>query len=143
MSYLLNKNMTNEINRGQEIEQMIATADGYKLWSFIGKLRNSIGNGVANNGRYIRLCSERAKELNKGRYGNWHEAIVEANHMEEPTGIFKTDNLLPVMGYPCSYMVGKDNNYLVLTNPKTNSVYMRQFGVTNVDFKTAKKIFSS
>lgn len=132
--------MTEAERKDAEVVDMIKNARGQQLWSFMGKLRKNVGNGVSNNGKYLKLCVARTHELNKDRFGNWEHAKVEINHMPEPSGKFKSESLLPVMGYPCEFVVGKDTNQLIIINPKLNLAYIRDL-TPNVSFATAKTIF--
>lgn len=119
-----------------EVIAMIANATGRQLWSFMGKLKRSIGGG-GNNSRYLKLCTARAHELNKDRYGNWEFAKVELNHLPEPTGMFESQSLLPILGYPCEYIVTKEKGMVVMINPKLNIAYVKDTGY-NIMRKSAE-----
>lgn len=147
MNELEEKRRLEKIEREEKdkaICEMISKADGRQIFNFMVKLKKGIGSedGIGNSGKYMKLCYQRAKELNKDRYGNWEYAKVELNHMPEPQGIYKTESLLPVLGYPCEFVVSKEKTQLVLINPKLNIAYVRDLS-TQVSFATAKKIFNS
>lgn len=123
-------------------EVIISQLKGIDLWRAIGYLRKGTADVGENRHKYLKLCYSRAKELNRDKFGSWEEAKTNLDHMEVPTGLYKTETMLPILGYPCQFVVNDNKTSLVIFNGKLNLAYIRELG-ESVSFATAKKIFSS
>ena len=79
---------------------------------------------------------------------NWEKAKLKLNIIQEPevTSTFqikgKSCYLSPIMGYEVKLHYDK-NKFLVMFNNFLLRAYVRDFGSTEIDYKTAKKIFNS
>jgi hypothetical protein len=71
----------------------------------------------------------------------WELAKKELDTMPEPQ-YFETTDLLPIKGYSVRFYYGKTNKVVIFNN-KLSRAYERDLGVSEVSYKTAKKIFNS
>lgn len=129
---------------GEEtIESKIARASGKQLWDFMRKLGHT-WNGVmvGDKHRLLKLCTQRARELNKNRYGNWEQAKVEVNHLSESTCQSPDTCPSTILGYPFQFVSTKKKNMMVITNPKLNVAYLRETDGNEL-YRAAKTIFNS
>lgn len=130
-------------DRNKEIEDRINSSSGYQLNKFFRKVFfGCLGNVTKEiNAHFAKICMTRIKELNKDRFGDWEEAKINLDHLEEPNGVYESTSLPPILGYPCEFIIGKTKRLLVINNGKTNSAYVRN--CDGVDLQTATRIFNS
>ena len=135
--------------------ELINTLKGKDLAEFMARQKHikETGDGInkALARTYFHLATERAVELNKGRFGNWYEAKAMLDRLPEPkvtateAGQRHWEVRQPdVLGYLCFYAKHRTDegtvSHLALLNGTTNSVYLKPFN--EVSYKQAVDIFN-
>lgn len=85
-----------------------------------------------------RYCADLLKQRYRARFGDWDKAKVEFAHLPD-WGLSGSQDLPPIMGYPCHYSEGDFGSCIYLINPllgiayqKITSVPERKGGALNI-----------
>lgn len=128
-------------DKKKEMEEKIKTSSGYPLFKFIGQIKKDIGNfDKSERSYFLKIAIDRVHELWLERFGDWEDAKLKMERLPTPQ-FYKTEELLPINGYPCQFSYSKNGSTLGLFNPFTNSVYLIPSGELTID--QVKTIFSS
>lgn len=122
-----------------EILEQIKNGTGSQVFGLMKKIEGlrKAGKNKPEYDIWWKACMDRAREINRTRFGNWQDAMAKLDLVLEPLVSF-TDSkhiqmyLDPINGYPCVYSKTKNSkgikSCVYITNPITNSMYLKRFG---------------
>ena len=116
------------------ILEQIKNGTGKQIYNFMKEIekRRSNGENRQEFREWWNACVERAKEINSTKFGDWEDAKSKLDNLIEPKISFgdkknKITYIQPLNGFPCVYAKYESGGRAYITNPKTNSMYVRDF----------------